>query len=128
MEFLVFWLGTVVFSVSMRVAQSLSLNKDLADAGFKFNKELEYQYTDDIQYDFSSLKMLIPLYNIFNELNGMMWYANHRFTIVDQLRMQDKVVEMTTFEKEKYQKNPNYLNAFLVKGLNNCLKAKLYVL
>ena len=120
MELLVFWFGTVLFSVTMRTVQSLSLHKDLADAGFKKNNEMmnemmnKMSYDDEIHYDFSPLKIFIPIYNIFNELSSMMWYMNHRLTIVDQLRMQDKVVEMSNFEKEKYNENPTYLNAILV--------------
>ena len=62
MELLVFWFGTVLFSVTMRTVQSLSLHKDLADAGFKKNNELINQmgYDDEIHYDFSPLKMFDP--------------------------------------------------------------------
>ena len=58
--------------------------------------------------------MFIPIYNIYNELNSMFWYTSRRFTIVDELRMADKAVEMSNFEKEEYKKNPTYLNALLV--------------
>lgn len=117
MEFLVFWLGTVIASFGMEIANELRMFKDAADAGYKINvkrlSELQKQLNPDATQT-TLLTMLIPLFNMMQVCQRTMQYNNARPMILDQLRIMDTLEEMSEIEKEEYLKNPTGFNALAV--------------
>lgn len=116
-EFLIFWIGTIITSFSMKIMYELRMYKDLADAGYKFNsqklskleKELNPKATKN-----TLLSMLIPMFNIMQVLQTTIQYNNTKSTVLNQFNIMGVLEEMNAKEKEDYQEKPTGINAFIV--------------
>ena len=65
MEFLVLWLGTIVASFGLEIANELRMLKDVADAGYKINMERLSEIHKQINQDVPNAtlqSMLIPVF------------------------------------------------------------------
>jgi hypothetical protein len=110
MEYITLWLGTIVISICMDVANDMKIFKDLADAGYKF----DLSNLSEVKTRIGVLPMLIPIYNILINFKNTMQYNNSRFMLLDELRIKDILVEMSDYEKQEYLKKPTGFNAMIV--------------
>lgn len=117
MDFLFLCLGTSITSFFMEIANELKVFKDVADAGYKIDikrlSELEQQLNPNAP-KITFLSMIIPIFNIIQVFQRTIQYNNIRPMILDQLSAINALEEMSEIEKQKYSKNPTYLNAFLI--------------
>ena len=117
MEFLVFWIGTIITSFSMEIANELRMFKDAADAGYKIDIKRLSELGEQLNTNTSKntlLSMLIPIFNIMQVLQRTIKYNNARSMILTQLSIMDCLEEMTEIEKEEYKENPTGLNAYII--------------
>lgn len=117
MELLVLWLGTIVASFGMEIANELRIFKDVADAGYKVDiyrlSELGNQLNPNAK-KITLLSMLIPIFNVMQVFQRIAQYNNNRPMMLDQLGVIGALEEMSEIEKTEYSKNPTGLNAFVV--------------
>ena len=117
MEYLGYWLATVIASFIGEIANDLRVFKDAASAGYKINLN---QTTEGKNQIFSSytnfmfFKMLLPLINIIEVYKNIIVYNNNKEMLIEQLYAQDKLEVMSTNERAEWLKKPTALNAIIV--------------
>ena len=116
MEFLILWLGTIVASFGMEIANGLRMFKDAADAGYKVDVKRLFEFENQLNPSATKatlLSMLIPIFNVMQVFQRTIQCNNVR-PILDQLSVIDALEEMSEIEKTEYLKNPTSLNALIV--------------
>ena len=117
MEFLVLWLGTIVASFGLEIANELRMLKDVADAGYKINMERLSEIHKQINQDVPNTtlrSMLIPVLNVMLVFQRTVQYYQVRPMIISQLSVIDALEEMSEIEKTEYLKKPTGLNALII--------------
>ena len=117
MELIIFWITTIILTIILELKNSFRIIKDIADAGYKFEKERLAEVNKEINPNAkkaSFMTMLIPVINLLETMKRVISYNNSRDTILDGLNVLDVLEEMTELEKEEYKKNPTGLNAIIV--------------
>ena len=115
MAMLIFWIVTILISFGMNFSTILQMFKDVADIGYIVNKDNIGNNTngnDEIKPDI--LFMLVPIVNIMQSMEFTMKYNNNKSYVIDKLKIQDALDEMTTYELEAYNKKPTGFNAFVL--------------
>ena len=117
MDYLFTWLGTIILSASISIANELRMYKDAADAGYKINgRNLNYynrEYKNGTIKNIS-IALLIPIYNIMITMINVMSYNINRGTMLDNLSMMDALEDMTEKEKQEYKRFPTGLHALII--------------
>ena len=128
MDYIYFWLTTIILSTGTSLVNELRMYKDAADNGYRIDginlKRNMKNYFSPVVRNFS-LKLLIPFYNIFVSIINVMAYNFNRPRMLDNLNMLYALEEMTEEEKEKYQKFPTGLHAFILMIKNTIKLSKL---
>lgn len=117
MELLIMWLGTVVASFGMEIANEMRMFKDVADNGYKIDIKRLAEFSKQMNPNGTKttlLSLLIPILNIAGVLQRTMQYNNARPMILTQLDVMDTLVDMTKEEQEQYQAKPTGLNALVL--------------
>lgn len=128
MDYIFFWLTTIILSTGTSLANELRMYKDAADNGYRIdginlNRNMKKYFSPIVRN--LSLKLLIPFYNIFVSLINVMAYNLNRPKLLDNLNMLDALDEMSEEEKEKFQKFPTGLHAFILMIKNTIKLSKL---
>lgn len=116
-EFLILWLGSIISSFCMEIANELRMFEDVADAGYKIDIKRLSELGKQLNPNASKatfLSMLVPMVNIMLVFQRTIQYSNSRSMILTQLSMMDVLEEMTEIEKEEYLRKPTGLNALLI--------------
>lgn len=115
-EFLMLWGGTIVTSFGMNTSLTLKIFKDIADSGYKIDKERLFDVTKQLRESgqIQRLSMLVPGYNLAKAFQAAIEYKNAGPLVIDQFHVLGVLEEMTDKEKEMYQKKPTGLNALAV--------------
>lgn len=129
MEFLVLWLGTIVASFGLEIANASRMLKDVADAGYKIDMERLSEIYKQINQDVPNAtlqSMLIPVLNVMLVFQRTVQYYQFRPMILSQLSLIDALEEMSEIEKTEYLKKPTRLNALIIhtKAETRLLNAK----
>lgn len=116
MEFILFWITSIIASLGLELANELKIFKDIADAGYKFDlkriNELQKQISPNNKKNMY-FSFIIPLINIFTVLKRTVQYSNMRQEILKQFDIIGLLEEMNELEKEEYLKKPTGLNAII---------------
>lgn len=125
MEFLIFWLVTVIGSYVINCKIAFMMLKDLADAGFKINVDNMKKISDEFNENTSNNKLLflIPIVNMFYSFKIVLDYNNSKWNILDRLRVLGILENMSIEEKKKYDENPTVINAILLSAIKEDTKA-----
>lgn len=130
MNYLTFWIATIIGSFGAEIVNELRMFKDIADVGYKVDLKKMSEFLDRLMPDTNKsylLSFLIPLYNIMDVCKNIITYNNIRPMLLDQLNAMGVLEEMSVYEKNEYAKNPTALNAFIIplkteKKLANAIK------
>ncbi len=118
MELLLFYIWTIITSFCIEISRELKLYKDLSDVGYKIDTIKYYELKKRLGANLIKkelLLFLIPIYNVLNMFEKTITYNNNRKIIIDQLNILGVLEELSTIEKQEYEKNPTALNALVVK-------------
>lgn len=115
------WIGTIIASFGMEMANELRMLKDAADNGYRVDikrmSELSKQMNPEAKE--AALKSLLIIgLNIYGVFQRMLQYNNIRPFILDQLNVMDSLIPMTNEEKEQYMKRPTAINAFVINAMS----------
>lgn len=117
MEFLILWLGTIVTSFGIEIANELRMFKDVADVGYKVDVKRLSELGKELNPNATKatlLSMLIPVFNVMQVFERTIQYNNVRPMILDQLSIIDVLEEMSEIEKTEYLKKTTGLNALII--------------
>ncbi len=117
MEIIILWIGTVIASFVMEMANESRMFKDVADNGYKMDINRISEFAKQMNPNTSNATMkslLVPGVNIAGVLKRTIMYNNARSTILDQLNVIDCLMPMTEKEEEEYKQNPTTMNALLL--------------
>ena len=115
MTMLIFWIVTIMISFSMNFSTILQMFKDVADGGYIINKDNIGNTTnvnDEIKPDV--LFMLVPIVNIIQSMEFTMKYNNNKSYVINMLKIENALDEMTVHELETYNEKPTGFNAFIL--------------
>jgi hypothetical protein len=119
MEILIIWIGTIVTSFGMEMANELRMFKDAADSGYKIDTQGLFEFLKQInpnETKVTLMSLLIPGANIVSVLQRTVQYNNSRPMLLSQLSVIDSLIPMTKEEKENYKKKPSALNALIISA------------
>lgn len=121
MEYLGYWLATVIASFIGEIANDLRIFKDAASAGYKINlnqtpegKNQIFSNNTTRTTNFTFFKMLLPLINIIEVYRSILTYNNNKEMVIEQLYAQDTLEVMDSYEQSEWLKKPTALNALIV--------------
>ena len=117
MNFIVFWLATILGSYGVQFSITFNCFKELAKFGYKIKPDEFVGLAKSFNPDATKLRKLlpfIPIVNIFYTLIILNQYNQTKGFMFDQYNVMGCIEEMAVFEKEKYQKNPTGLNALMI--------------
>lgn len=134
MEVLIIWLGTVVASFGMEMANAMRMFKDVADNGYKIDINRLAEFVKQMNPDgfkTTLMSLLIPMLNIVSVFKKTIQYNNVRPMILAQLDVIDSLEKMTKDEEEQYNVNPTSLNALFItikseKNKNKAIKTVIF--
>lgn len=116
-EFSIVWIITIIVSCGLNLSNCFIIFKDAADLGYKINIDKLNVITNEIDLfhkNLSLLKILIPFYNLVEQLKIRMQYMQHRNNYLKQLNIMGTLEKMSECEKIEYDKKPTGLNAIIV--------------
>lgn len=123
MEYLAFYIITIIASFVMKLTNELRIFKDVADAGYKIDMKRVNELNNSLNLDHNSnLEMFIPILNIIRVMESTMQYNSVRPMILDQFNTLDCLQEMSKSEREGYLKKPTALNAILINVISEAKK------
>ena len=117
MEYLVFWIGSIFVSMGMEIYNSLRIYKDVADQGYKIDREELNMQIGHFDNDFfRKVVPFVPVINLMNAMKNSMIYINQKDMLIDQLSVLHSIEKMSDFEKKIYSKKPTMGNAFMISN------------
>lgn len=117
MNLFIIWLGTIIISFNLEIANELRVFKDIADAGYKVNLERLSEVNKMFNTGATQsiyLSILTPILNIIQVFQRTIQYNNIRYKLLDELNAVSTLEEMTETEKQAYLKKPTAVNAVLI--------------
>lgn len=112
MDLILMWVGTLVFSGLMKLCNELRIFKDVADNGYKIDLDKLAQFNR--KKNNTGIVTLIPIVNMMNEVMNASNYNRIKYTLIDQLKVQGALIELSDLEKKIYAKHPTSISAFLL--------------
>lgn len=115
MEFLIFWIATLIISCGISFSTVLQLVKDAADNGYIVNSDTIGSSVDvNNEMRPEIIMLLVPVINIMQSMDIFVKYDSNKSRIMDILGIEGSLEEMTDDELESYKKNPTKFNAFIL--------------
>ena len=124
MQLIMIWVASIIASFGMEFVNSIQVFKDVMDAGYKIKMKNLRKFQQEINPDarkISLLSMLIPVYNIYTEMDTTIKYNQIKPYLLDELRILDSIEPLTKEEEEKYLRHPNVLNAVLISAKSEAI-------
>lgn len=111
------WIGTIIASFGMEMANELRMFKDAADSGYRIDINRMSELSKQVNPEASNAilkSLLIPVLNIVGVFQRTQQYNNIRPFVLDQLSVIDSLIPMTDEEKEQYMQKPTAINALVI--------------
>ncbi len=112
MAFLSFCGLSIITSFYGLMNLSLTMFNDVAKEGYIIDLEKFSDKNESSNH--LLLSLFIPFINLLVITKTVFEYSNSKEFLIDQLRVNDALKEMTLFEKEEYKKKPTGFNALML--------------
>ncbi len=117
MELIILYVGTCIASIVMEISNELRLFKDAGKAGYKVNLYKLSEEQKENYPNLTKLKLLplfIPILNILQVSKNVIDYNQSKPVLLDQLKIEGILEEMTEEEKEMFKRKETALNALII--------------
>lgn len=123
-ELIIIYILTIVLSFIGEMSNAFMMFKDIASAGYKMDIHKMNEIAKQMEISSgknSTLRLFIPIYNLYKVLVSRYKYVQQRQFILSELNIYDVLEEMTESEKQEFQKKPTGFNAMwiMAKSLLN---------
>lgn len=128
LQLLILWVSTYLISKGVDVSLVLRMFKDVADCGYKLKIKRLSDFVNSAQpkqEQKTFIIKLIPVLNVLYSFKNMIDYSNFRAQFLDELNVLDCVEEMTSKEKELYEKKSTGLAAMVISLINEISSKKI---
>ena len=119
MQILIYYLESVILSISMDTIQDFRYYKDACDHHFKINQTRLNEVRNNFSIDCIGVypfEYFIPLYNIVTVLLNTLKYSNIKDRMFAQLYTYKCLDKMSKKEIEEYEKNPSLIRAYMISS------------
>jgi len=114
-NFIILWIVTVLSSLGIQVMNKLRIYKDVADKGYKINAKKLSEMANQVLsvfYRISLSTLIVPIFNLYSVFKKM--FAYDKNSLLNFLKTNDALEEMSQEDKKQYSSNPTGFNAYQI--------------